>query len=275
MNRPCIYFYMAEIEIHPLDFGKMTCDLNLLSEAQIVGVKGDPNPDIERVDIPVYGLIIDHPDATILWDTGSHPDAGDGHWPEETYAAFEHYNAAEHCLENELERAGYGFDDIDIVFMTHLHADHTGGLRHFDGTDVPVLVHESELKWAYYSAVSDEGGLGYILDDFHRDLNWEVVHQSEETHFDDITFLHLPGHTPGQMGTVVTIDGEVEIFASDQFNWRENFEDEIPPGPGLVWSQQHWFESLQKLKEMQRKLGANVYAGHGPDDWKTIQKKWG
>lgn len=38
--------------------------------------------------------------------------------------------------------------------MGHLHLDHAGGLENFAGTDVPIYVHEAELKHAFYSIAS-------------------------------------------------------------------------------------------------------------------------
>ncbi len=47
--------------------------------------------------------------------------------------------------------------------------------------DVPVYVHEEELKYAYYSVKTDEGSDAYVLDDFDHDLDWQVVHRPVET----------------------------------------------------------------------------------------------
>jgi glyoxylase-like metal-dependent hydrolase (beta-lactamase superfamily II) len=38
--------------------------------------------------------------------------------------------------------------------MGHLHLDHAGGLSYFKGTDVPIWVHELELKHAYFSVLT-------------------------------------------------------------------------------------------------------------------------
>jgi glyoxylase-like metal-dependent hydrolase (beta-lactamase superfamily II) len=38
--------------------------------------------------------------------------------------------------------------------MGHLHLDHAGGLTYFKGTDVPIWVHELELKHAYFSVLT-------------------------------------------------------------------------------------------------------------------------
>lgn len=39
--------------------------------------------------------------------------------------------------------------------------DHAGGLENFKGTDVPIYVHEKELKHAYYS-VATKSDIGKI-----------------------------------------------------------------------------------------------------------------
>jgi hypothetical protein len=68
-----------------------------------------------RKTLPKFGLLIDHPAGNILVDTGSHPDAGDGHWPEWLFDASEHIDAHERTLSRELESLGYGLDEVDYV----------------------------------------------------------------------------------------------------------------------------------------------------------------
>ncbi len=258
---------MVDATISYLDRGHIRADLNFVLEGHTMGTTADWNPDTEIVETPIYNLVIDHPEGTILWDTGSHPAAGNGHWPAQLYAAFEHYDADERDLPTALDEAGYVIDDIDYVFQSHLHLDHAGGLHHFAGTDVPVFVHEEELKYAYYSATTDDGGTAYVRGDFDHDLNWEIIHRDRVTYFEDIEFLHLPGHTPGLLGTKIGLDGfGTALFTSDVAYIRENYDNEHPLGPGLLWSQRHWRESLRWLKELERKHDAAVYCGHAPED---------
>jgi glyoxylase-like metal-dependent hydrolase (beta-lactamase superfamily II) len=258
---------MVEATLTPVDRGRMRFDVNFAHEHEVVATAVDPEPSTHRIEAPVYNVVIDHPEATILWDTGSHPDAGDGHWPPELYAAFEHVDAAEHPLPGALGDAGYGLADIDAVVQSHLHLDHAGGLHNFAGTDVPVYVHERELKHAYYSAKTDEAGVGYVGADFDHDLNWTVVHRERETHFTDVTFLHLPGHSPGLLGVRVDLDGYGPlVLAGDQFDTRRNYEERQPMGGGLVWSKRHWLESLHWLEELDRRDDATIVCGHDADD---------
>lgn len=44
--------------------------------------------------------------------------------------------------------------DIKAVVLGHLHTDHAGGLEYFFGTNVPIYVHEKELKNAFYSVAT-------------------------------------------------------------------------------------------------------------------------
>lgn len=263
---------MVDATIALVDRGAIRTDLNFIIEGHTMGTVADHNPETQMGEGPVYNLVIDHPEGTILWDTGSHPDAGNGHWPEELYAAFEHYDADERDLETGLDEVGYTVDDIDYVFQTHLHLDHAGSLHHFAGTDVPVFVHEEELKYAYYSANTTEGSDAYVMGDFDHDLNWQVIHRDRTTFFEDVEFLHLPGHTPGLMGTMIHLDGYgTVIFTGDVAYLRANYDEEQPLGAGLLWSARHWHDSLTLVKNLERKHDAEVYCGHAPEDVERLR----
>lgn len=267
---------MVNATIDVIDRGELQCDLNYLIEGNTLGSHSDPNPDTDYVTIPVFNLVIDHPEGTILWDTGNHEAALDGHWPDGLKEAFYPHDVDEHTLEGDLENSGWSLNDIDYVFQSHLHLDHAGGLHHFDGTDIPVFVHEEEVKFAYYSTKTEEGSAAYVLEDFDHDLNWRVLHQDRETHFEDVEFVRLPGHTPGLTGTVVHLDDEGTIvFAGDEIYQTENYENETPLGAGLLWSHRHWFRSLQTLKEIEREHDAQIVYGHDPDQYEEIQSGWG
>lgn len=269
---------MVEASIEVIDRGRIRTDANYLIEGNTLASRHDRNPEIEYVEVPVLSFVIDHPEGTILWDTGSHHDAGDGHWPEEIYDAFYHYDAHEHRLDDDLGEVGYGLDDIDYVFQSHLHLDHAGGLPFFDGTDTPVFVHEDELKFAYYSANTSAGNgqPSYLPQDFDYDLNWEIIHRTREVHFEGVEFVHLPGHSPGFVGTVVHLDdpGTI-ILAGDVIFQEENYTDEVPLGAFLLWDSGKWFDSLQTVKNLERKHDAEaVVFGHELAQMDDIGDGW-
>ena len=261
---------MVDATLTPIERGTITTDLNHIIEGARMGTADDPDPETVMTDGPVYNIVIDHPEATILWDTGSHPEADAGHWPADLYAAFEHTGLRP--LEDDLTDAGYAVDDIDAVIQTHLHLDHAGGLYAFEGTDVPIYVHERELKYAYYSAKTDAGDEAYLAGDFDRDLNWEIVHGDREQRFADLEFVRLPGHTPGLLGLVIELeDVGTVVLAGDQAYTRENYRDERPMGGALLWSKRHWRESLRTLEDIERRRDATVICGHDGDDLETLE----
>ncbi|SDJ84445.1 N-acyl homoserine lactonase family protein [Natronorubrum texcoconense] len=261
---------MVSATVTPIERGTITTDVNNIIEGATLGTNDEPNPETVMGDGPVYNLVIDHPEATILWDTGSHPKADSGHWPADLYAAFEHTGLRP--LEDDLADAGYAVSDIDCVIQTHLHLDHAGGLYAFEGTDTPVYVHEEELQFAYYSAKTDAGDEAYVAGDFDRDLNWEIVHGDREYFVEDLEFVHLPGHTPGLLGVQLELeDAGTVVLAGDQAYTRANYHDELPMGGQLLWSKRHWLESLRTVKDLERRHDATVICGHDGDDLETLE----
>jgi glyoxylase-like metal-dependent hydrolase (beta-lactamase superfamily II) len=251
-----------EIDVTFVDRGRIEGDASKTVDGVVEATRSDPNPDAMRGEGVVYNLVIDHPEATILWDSGSHPDAGDGYWPEALYDAFTHADAAP--LENDLDEAGYDLSDIDAVVQTHLHFDHAGGLHNFAGTDVPIYVHEKELKHAFYAAVTNRYGASmghstYHKPDFDHDLNWQVVRGQRRAFFEGVEFVHFPGHTPGLLGTLV---GDEYLFTGDLAYVGFNYEHEHPFGTSLLWSRPHWEESVTRAKDIERRTGATVVYGH-------------
>ncbi|WP_254528373.1 N-acyl homoserine lactonase family protein [Natrinema gelatinilyticum] len=260
---------MVDATLTPIDRGTITSDVNNTIEGIVRGTADEPNPETIMGEGPVYNIVINHPEGTLLWDTGSHPDAADGHWPDELYAAFEHTGLRP--LEDDLADAGYDVSDIDYVIQTHLHLDHAGGLYAFEGTDTPIFVHEEELKYAYYAAKTDAGDEAYVASDFDRDLEWEIVHRDRRHLFDGVEFVRLPGHTPGLLGVVLDLDDGTVILAGDQAYTRANYERELPMGGGLLWSKRDWVESLRFLKDLERRRDARVICGHAAEDLEAMQ----
>lgn len=266
---------MVSASIIGLDRGTILSDQNYHREADMVATKSDPTPTVERAPTPVYNLLIDHPDGTLLWDTGSHPEAANGYWPTWLYDAFEHYDAENHRLDDALDAVGYQLSDIDYVIQTHLHMDHAGGLFHFEDEETPIIVHEDELKFAYYSSVTKQGSAGYVKQDFDRNLNWRVIHRDRTQLFDDIEFIRLKGHSPGTLAMLIHLDpnGSV-LFTSDLIEVRENYENHRPPGPGILWDRENWLASLHTLQDLERRHEAEVIYGHEEDQLERILTGW-
>jgi glyoxylase-like metal-dependent hydrolase (beta-lactamase superfamily II) len=249
-----------DFDVHLIDRGRIEADANFVLDGSVVATASEPNPDLEYAEFLVWNLVIDHPEATILWDTGSHPEAGDGYWPAPLYEAFAHVDAAEHDLANDLGDAGYSVEDIDAVVQSHLHLDHAGGLSHFEGTDTPVYVHERELEFAYRSAKTDTGSVAYFAPDFDRELNWRVV-EGDRQLVEGVELLHLPGHTPGLLGARLDRGDDTLLVVGDEAYWQANYEGQSMAA-SLLWDNRAWRESLARVRDIERRADADVLLGH-------------
>lgn len=257
------------MDIHLLDRGRIYADLNFPLSGAVAAVHSDQSPDLQYEEFIVWNLLIDHPDATILWDTGSHPEAGDGYWPTPLFEAFAHVDADERDLETALDDIGYRVDDIDMVVQSHLHLDHAGGLYHFANTDVPVYVHRRELEHAYLSAKSQAGDIAYIAADFDRDVNWQIVHDDRQL-VSGIELLHVPGHSPGLLGAHIERTETDLLIAGDEAFLAENYEDGHKMGSSLLYDSQAWERSRRKLKDIERRTDATVLYGHDIDQFREL-----
>jgi glyoxylase-like metal-dependent hydrolase (beta-lactamase superfamily II) len=266
---------MSTCELTVIDRGTVRADMNYVVDGYAMGSASEPNPDHEYADFGSWSLVIETPDATVLWDTGSHPEAEDGYWPAPLYEAFAHVDADEHDLQTDLEQNGYALSDIDAVVQSHLHLDHAGGLYHFDGTDVPVYVHADELKYAYYSANTDGGSIAYLQSDFDRDLNWRLVYGAREQHFGGLEFLHLPGHTPGVIGAKLELADETVLVAGDEAYVDANYRDGVPLGPGLLDDGVAWRESRRWLQDIERRHDVEtVIYGHDREQLDVLSERY-
>ncbi|WP_435346596.1 N-acyl homoserine lactonase family protein [Haloarchaeobius sp. HRN-SO-5] len=259
---------MTDISLEPVRRGHIVADESFLFEDVGVASGSNPSPDHRRVRRPVYNVVVEHPDATVLWDTGSHPDAADGHWPAELYDAFTHEGLRP--LAEDLESAGYALDDVDAVVASHLHLDHAGGLGAFAGTDVPIYVHRREFEFAYVSAKTDAGDEAYVAGDFDHDLNWRLVSGERAWPFRDVCLVHLPGHSPGIVATVLHRADDTVILAGDVGYVDENVDDRRPMGGALLWSKADWYDSLDLLDDLRRRHDATVVTGHDPSAPDTL-----
>jgi glyoxylase-like metal-dependent hydrolase (beta-lactamase superfamily II) len=123
--------------------------------------------------------------------------------------------ATEQELQVQVERLGYKVDDIKIVFMTHTHDDHAGGLRNLPNAKV-VLSREDWEKgtsiYPYsYDLVKDN------MDLFNYDSGEYKSFSNSLDYFgdDSVILLPTPGHSPGHTAVLVKAEGYDLLFMGD------------------------------------------------------------
>lgn len=135
-----------------------------------------------------------------------------------------HERSASGFLER-LAAAGVAPEAVDVVFCTHLHADHVGwNTRLLDGRWVPTFPHarylvgRRELAQWMERAQQDPGvNHGSHADSLLPVLEAGLVETVEDGHelAPGVTLVPLPGHTTGQMGLRLERNGARAIFCGD------------------------------------------------------------
>jgi glyoxylase-like metal-dependent hydrolase (beta-lactamase superfamily II) len=249
-----------------MNYGVITVDAGWAIQAAGVSTHSNVNPDSPRMEAPMTGALIEHPqEGVILWETGPAPN-WEELWPAPVKEVFSITKYSdENRLDNILKKAGYTLKDVKAIIVGHLHIDHAGGLEFFRGLDVPVYAHEEEIKYSFYAIATKQDFGAYLPHYVDYSFNFKPVHGDEFELFDGITVYHTPGHTPGTLCLRADLgNGEQFLFTSDTMIVKENYYDQRPIG-WLVRDMSAWWRSLAKLKRIEAAYKCKVVLGHDGD----------
>lgn len=213
------------------------------------------------IQAPILAYLIETTNGRILYDVGcdyskiNQPDLRAHYYENEAFPFGAPEMTEDQKLENRLAQLNLQAEDVDLVFIGHLHFDHGGGLKDMRHADIHV--HQSEMAAALQPA--DDA---YFKDDFNGDYRWRL--QAEEyTLVPGVEAIESPGHTAGHMSMLIELpNGPPIILAGDAADLQENIIDEI--APGLCWCNRDdmAIESIRKLKHIARQTGAQLWPNH-------------
>lgn len=218
--------------------------------------------------VPITAYLIDTKRGWVLFDTALDPANLDD--PARRAACFTDQGwdpppavLPHHRLEAQLDAIGVALSDIKTVILSHLHADHSGYLKHLDPQR--VLIQRAEFAHAF----SDKASPAWFRDDYDLPgVNWEVIEGDAEV-MPGLSLLFTPGHTPGhQSALLVMPQGAPVILAADVGDMWQNFHEELLPGEAA--DDAAALASLRRLNTLQRELGAQMLLTHDPDQIRVI-----
>lgn len=219
----------------------------------------------QMIDAPILAYLIETTNGRILYDVGCdyskiadagrraryyHPDSFHFGPPEMT---------PEQRMPSWLERLGLRPADIDVVFISHLHFDHAGGLNELRqcGCGADVHVQKDEID----AALSGEDEACFP-DEFTDHPALHVV-DGEYNLAAGVRAISTPGHTAGHMSMWLEMPkGPPVLLAGDAADLTENIADEVPPG--ACWRDRFGeaADSIRKLKRIAREEGAQLWPNH-------------
>jgi N-acyl homoserine lactone hydrolase len=219
------------------------------------------------VTIPVPCFLIEHPRGLVLFDTGIIPEASED--PLSVYSAetleFNHLRYAPHQrVDRQIESLGFEVTDVGHVVVSHLHDDHTGGLRFFPHAQ--LYVGEGELPHAYWPHPPQRNLFRYRDIDPTRGFNWHELPGDHDVFGDgSVVVLRFPGHTPGSSGLLVRLPNRNLILTGDAVHLRAAIDKTMPMGGD--WTTMESVRSIRRMVRLARALPADIWICHDPQDW--------
>jgi len=260
------------MRVYILDNGWLECDQNWMVAMSTLGTKDNPTPSANWIKIPVYAVLIDHPEGKILYDTGCHPNAMNGYWPDGLQRVFPYYHDESQTLINQLALVDTKPEDINTVVLSHMHLDHAGNIGLFQHADVyvPKMDFEFGQTLVHLSSNPNDHGAYVKADMDVYAKKYHLVWKDQEL-VEGITMLMLPGHTPGLIGLVVNLKNEgTLIFPQDAIYTQINYG---PPAKasGLLYDSLAFFSSIEKVRELAKKHKGKVMFSHDMDFFQTLK----
>ncbi|MDH7809487.1 MULTISPECIES: MBL fold metallo-hydrolase [unclassified Rhizobium] len=167
--------------------------------------------DPKNVTASVQGYLVNTGSKLVLIDTG----AG-GHWGGPTLGK----------LVQNLKASGYSPEQVDLVLLTHLHADHVGGI--YDGgkrvfPNATVMMKQADADFwlskeimakapeeaKIFFAVAQDAAAPYI-----SASKW-APYQGMDEILPGIAPYEIPGHTPGHTGYMISSQGQSLLIWGD------------------------------------------------------------
>jgi N-acyl homoserine lactone hydrolase len=240
-------------------------------------------PGGEMVPMSCLAYAVRHPSGgTILIDTGFHPDAR--HNLRRDFGArmalfFRTLKPADEPYGSQLRALGIEPAEAGRVLMTHLHVDHTSGMR--------LLPNASFLcareEWA--AATGPRAGWnGYVAHHLPPEERTELVDFGARgepygpfaSTIDllgdgSIRLISTPGHTPGHMSVLLAVAGGRKVLVvGDAAYTLRSIADEILPV--LTVGDDLYRRTLRELKAFsEQEPDATMVPSHDPTAWHELR----
>jgi N-acyl homoserine lactone hydrolase len=240
---------LAPVKLYILDLGELK--------------SGNPKPLLDRgvtvTDMSVVAYLIVHPRGTLLWDSGTIPDALIK--PEGTTVARA---TVKKTLVGQLAEIGYKPADVTYLALSHYHYDHSANANAFAGST--WLVQRPERAAMFPDTPPANPIDPAVVEKFAALKNAKTM-QLDGDHdvFGDgsVVVLATPGHTPGHQSLFVRLAkfGPL-VLSGDLYHYpsERTLKDFLPFGGRGNDAQEA--TSKAKVEALLKDKGAQLWIQH-------------
>lgn len=220
---------------------------------------------------PVPAMLVKSSIGWVLLDTGTDARRFRGPDPDDLYApeGIPEFLTDGDPLLSALADHGLEPSDLALAAVSHLHFDHSGGLRHLAEAGVEVCIQRRELEFAMKVAGRADA---YLREDYaNPDIKWRIL-DDDEVIAPGIEAISTPGHTPGHMSYRVRMaESGTWLFAMDAIDLQTGIDlDQVVGTFAVVEDAPLRRRSHDRLVELAASEGARLVAGHCPDTWAPL-----
>lgn len=236
----------------------------------------------EMLRSPCLAYVIHHPTAGVLLiDTGLHPDASSDlrkDFGVPMSLLFSGIRPDPTPFTEQLRSAGVEPDEVERVVMTHLHVDHTSGMRLLP--NATFICTRQEWAAAHGRLAAANGYVAHHLPPTSRTHLIDFTAEGEphlgfERSIDllgdrSVRLLFTPGHTRGHQSVLVRLeDGRQVLVVGDAAYTVRSIEEELLPM--LTADDEASRRTLRQLHAFtQEHPQAIVVPTHDPNAWRAL-----
>ena len=144
-----------------------------------------------------------------------------------------------------IKSCGVKSEQVEYLFLTHCHFDHTGGADYIaDALQCKIVAHDLDAIYLEKgdNSVTAASWYGTTIKPFHVDLK---ISGSEKKFYlgeREIRVIHVPGHSPGSMVFLTESEGQKILFGQDIHG---------PLDPGLLSDRDDYIKSLKLISDLE------------------------
>ena len=228
--------------------------------------KLNPPDDLNLCNWAMRCLLIEDGDRLILIDNGI------GDKQSEKFFSYYYLNGDD-SLGKSLAKAGFGFDDITDVFLTHLHFDHCGGsIKKVNEKLIPAFKNatywSNEKHWEWATHPNDREKASFLKENIlpiQQSGQLKFIEAKEGIKFNEqISVRFVSGHTDSMMLPQIKYKNKTVVFMADLLPSLGHI-----PVPYVMAYDMHPLETLKEKKNFLEEALKNEYILFFEHDPKT------